>query len=607
MTIAQDPVRCLFHTYRLRLVSLRWLFAIVFWGAIGTQTLAQSIQQDMKRLPDSLKFDVARDSFPDPQAFSKKGWYYSQPGIAYTPTGWVATFRRADSHPAVYTDIMVAYSPDGKKWSGHHRIAHADAWNEFRVWASPQLTRLRDGRLLLICDKGQRSSGQDWPKLSDWQKSHRGMSNHLFWSEDQGKTWSEPVKIDSTGGQPSYILEMSDGQLIYTRTRSEDSDALWEPPQPWGKTYYLSESVRSLDGGEHWEDPVVVADSPFHGDCEVGLVEIAPKTLLAISRIGLGNGDYGQPSRLIYSYDAGQSWTEPVMAPIYAQRPILRKLASGKILAVYRNKMGTSGTYALLFELGETFDYEPAVFIYDEERLRVEDQTMTLRTEESLTKMAMLYFYPAQAPDSRVEIEAELMVEKADTNGCNISAGCWIRFMPDRVCLADRPEQGFDIDATQWHRYRIVRQNSRIAIFVDGELKLETGIDSLENRMVQIGNRMVKGFAFNKIGEDDEEDLHVEAVTHWRQLRVSVENREDFDIDWRWQAKDGYPDPFRRERLIALDVIAAPWGHGGYSAIDQAPDGTIIVTDYTVGGNGEKPSPMPFIRAYHLNEALFQE
>ena len=138
-------------------------------------------------------------------------------------------------------------------------------------------------------------------------------------------------------------------------------------------------------------------------------------------------------------------------------------------------------------------------------------------------------------------------------------------------------------------------------------LKLESSIDGLENRMVQIGNRMVKGFAFNKIGEDDEEDLHVEAVTHWRQIRVQVENAEDYDIDWTWNAADGYPDPFRRERLLALDVIAAPWGHGGYAAIDQAPDGTIIVTDYTVGGNGEKPAPMPFIRAYHLHEGLFEE
>lgn len=561
-------------------------------------------QHEMKRLPDSLKYYVARDTTPDPNAFSRHGWYYSQAGIAHTPTGWVSVYRRADSHPSVYTDIMVAYSRNGKDWSGHHRIAHADVWNEFKVWASPQMTPLRDGRLVVICDLGQRSSGQDWPKLSDWQKPPREMSNHLFWSEDQGKTWSEPVKIDSTGGEPSYLLETADGKLLYTRTRSNESDKLWQPPQPWGRTYYLSESVRSLDGGKTWEEPVILADSPFHGDCEVGLAEITPDTLLAVTRIGLGNGAYGQPSRFVYSHNGGQSWSDPILAPIYAQRPIVKRLLSGKLLVVYRNKMGTSGTYALVFDPEETFEYEPAAFIYEEERCNIADGKMTIHTEESLTKMVMFNFYPAQAPDSRVEIDAELMVAAADTNGCNISAGCWVRFLPDRVCLADRPEVGFDIDATQWHNYRITRGNSRISIEVDGELKLETNIDSLENRLVQIGNRMVKGFAFNKIGDDDEEGLHVSSTTHWRRLRVRVENREDYHIDWHWNPSLGYPDQFRRDRLVALDVIAAPWGHGGYSSVDQHEDGTIVITDYTVGGNGGKPADMPFIRAYVVDEAI---
>lgn len=584
----------------MKQILIFWII-LLYFGRL----YSQDFRNEMKVLPDSYKYYVVRDKEPDPSSPNKKGWYYSQAGVVATPTGYVASFRKSDFHTANTTDIMVAYSPDGKIWSGHHSIAHADVWNEHGVWVAPQLSKLKDGRLVIICDYGKRTAGQDWPMLSDWQKSNRGMFNYLFWSQDDGKTWTGSVKADDVGGEPGYIVELDNGTLVYTRTISDVTDKLWNPALPWGNIYYKNELIRSLDSGKTWGDPTIIVDSPFHGDCEVGVVEYALDKLLAITRIGHGGGQFNQPSRFVYSDDGGKTWSQPILSPIYGDRPIVHKLHSGKLLVVYRNRGGgTPGTYAFLFNPDEKFTYQPATFIFEESRCELKENYLTMRSGEKITEYVTFKFYPAQSPDSKVLIETELRVEEADLNGCNISAGCWVRFLPDKVCLADRPEIGFNIDATKWHTYKIIREGKEILVYVDGNLKIKASVDGIENKLVELGTRGVKGFNFNMIGKEDASIAHTKAVTHWRSLHIHVDNKNDYDIDWQWDPSKGYPDQFRRDRIVALDIIAAPYGHCGYSGFTQNTDGTIVITDYTVGGNGKIPSPMPFIRSYVVNEEI---
>ena len=579
------------------------LLPLLLLSPVSCQSQRNTFSHEMQVFPDSLKFDVARDPVPADDAPSKQGWYYSVAGVASTPDGLVAVYRKSDFHTALTTDIMVAYSADkGRTWTGHHSIAHADVWNERAVWIAPQLSRLKDGRLVIICDLGHRTTKDDWPMLSHWQKPNRGMANYLFWSEDYGKTWDGPHLTDQVGGEPGYITELADGTLLYTRTQSEITDKLWNPPLPWGDIYYYNESVKSRDSGKTWNQVSTLAKDPHHGDCEVGTAEIEPDKILAVTRIGLGNGRFGQPSRWIYSYDGAKTWTDAALGPVYAQRPIVRRLQSGKLLLVYRNVWGTPGTNALVFDPEEKLPYQPAAYIFEEERCVLTDGVMHIETGDGIRDQVVYRFYPAQAPDSRVTIKTEMKLDEAGIHGCNISAGCWVRFEPGRISLADRPSEGFDIDATQWHRYEITRDNGTISIKADGKLKLQTSAKGLETRLVQIGNRQTGSFNFYSIGNDEATGRHTRSKSLWKALSVKVENKNDYDIDWQWDPSKGYPDQFRRDRIVLLDKIASSPGHCGYAGSTQMDDGTIVITDYTVGGNGGKPAKMPFIRAYVTTE-----
>src|SRR5262249_26595670 len=85
------------------------------------------------------------------------------------------TYRRSDEHVASVVEIWCARSMDGgRTWNDHRLISRSPYESDGGCWVAPQLGCTRDGRLLLIADRGVKKSKYDWPMLSDWQKPDRG-------------------------------------------------------------------------------------------------------------------------------------------------------------------------------------------------------------------------------------------------------------------------------------------------------------------------------------------------------------------------------------------------------------------------------------------------
>jgi BNR repeat-like domain len=567
----------------------------------------------LRALPASVRATVDQDP----------NWYLHVAGIAAFKDRLVVTYRKSDEHRASVTMIMTAYSLDGgKTWSSPKVISRLGWDPDHACWVAPQLTRFRDGRLGLLCDRGNKLSAIDWPMLSQWELPPRGMANFLFLSEDEGATWTKPRQVDNVGGEPSYIIELSNGSWMFTRTESLPTTAIKHPTAPWGPNYYRNVAVFSDDKGATWPRTSIVADDPLQGDAESGTVEIEPGHVLAVTRIGDGDGRYGQPSRFVHSHDYGKTWEKPRLSPIYAARPIIRKLPNGKLLVTFRQTWGTTGTRAFIFDPKEDLGFQPASFIWDESRCRLTDGALQLRTEEGTANAVEFNLYPVEDDDSTVELEAEVLVKEAASEGCLLSAGAWVRLLPGRVSLADRPGEGFDCSTNQWHKYRLDYAKGVLTIYVDGREMLKSSTEGIFTRCVRFGNRHegeAVGGTPPKLSPMDpaSSEFHKLQRTHpleglkyennqshslWRSVSVKVRNRRDSSVAWSWQASSGrYPDQFRRDRVVLIEPNGSfAGGNSGYSGWDQMPDGRIAIADYTPGN---PPAERPLLRVYVVPES----
>lgn len=537
------------------------------------------------------------------------GWYHSVANVVQTPEGLVASYRLSDSHCAVDTYIMVCRSTDGgRSWRDHRKITKANVWEDHRVWLAPQMSRLRDGRLVIICDLGQRTTHQKWPMLSEWQTPARGMWNFLFWSEDHGQTWSEPVQCDSIGGEPSYIIETQDGTLLYTATVSDRTDRIEDPPLPWGDIYYKNILMASTDKGKTWTKRSDVTDAPFHGDCEVGLVELAPDHLLAATRIGFSGGALGNPSRFVHSFDNGRTWEKPIPAPFYGQRPMVGRLQDGRLFATFRNRWGTFATHGFAWGENENLGYEPNSFIWEEERCQLAGDVLRAETSPGSEHEVLFGFYPALDRRSRVEVALEVRVPEGGSDGWGlVSAGFPLRLLPDGIGLEranayDRsvdatgvvslkPRDGADaassservaaLDLTRWQHLRFVREDGLLTVICGSQTLFEIEVTDRLDRTVRFGSQGL-------------------ARVEWKSASVKVAHPDDETIDWSWSAASGsYPDQFRRDRMVRLNRSADT----GYSGWTQLDDGTVLMTDYTndaFEGFGALDGTPTVIKAYRI-------
>lgn len=534
------------------------------------------------------------------------GIYHHSAGVVHTPAGLVCVYRTCDHHLASWSRINMARSTDGgRTWKEHRELSASSFEKDAACWVAPQTNRMPDGRIFTLIDLGKKKTAFDWPMLSDWQKPDRGMSNHLMESRDHGKTWLPIRQIDKVGGEPSYIVGLSNGTLVYSRTDSAPTNLKKNPSMPWGANYYKSTAVFSDDGGKNWNRTVPIFDCPFMGDCEVGIVEYAPGKLMALSRIGDGGSAFGQPSQIAYSDDFGKTWSKPRLAPVYAHRPWLGKLADGRLFVSFRNAAGsTTGTLSTAFKPEDFAGYHPNNFIWNEACCTLESDGLHLRTEEGTAQAVQFILYPMEDDDSACEVETTLAVKTADTHGCLICVGAWLCFQPTRVFVANRPEQGVDLDATQFHTYRIVNENHRLKLFVDGSLQLDVSTEGIFERNVRFGNRKgAKPTEAHQGGSIFKPDgggfSRNQSHSLWKTFRFQVRNRRDHSVQWNWEARSGkYPDQFRRDNLIMLERNASfVMADNGYSGWTQQPDGTIIVADYT---RGEQALPHPVLRSYRI-------
>ena len=174
--------------------------------------------------------------------------YECFPDVCRTDTGrLIITYRESDSHVAdEYTRLLYRTSDDeGRTWSEKRYIARTEIeGGEIFKWNCPRISRLADGRILLICDGFVRRPGGT---------DSRSESTTWVWtSTDDGESFSGPVDTGVPGIVPDQIVELASGRLLLA-----SHERLGISPDIYRQMVHISD-----DGGDTWRGPVTVCCLP---------------------------------------------------------------------------------------------------------------------------------------------------------------------------------------------------------------------------------------------------------------------------------------------------------------------------------------------------------
>lgn len=268
----------------------------------------------------------------------------------------------------------------GRSWEQVYRLHEG---GKDVVFLPGSIMRLASGKLLLMeCLYG----GYDG-KTHDPERSLLELYTQT--SDDDGRTWGEPHKVETTWryvSVPLAFIQLSSGRLLYPsgylteRSGSSVICSLYSDDE--GDTWQRSPDVLDI-GGEGFES----------GPCEPTVVELPDGRVWMLMRTQTG------VQWESFSSDGGVSWTapQPGRFPSSSAPATFCKLRDGRIVVVWNNAVfapyaRTSLAIAMSDDGGQTFygfreiDHTPAFVQNFEQRYGVQ------------------YAFPAEAPDGTIVV-----------------------------------------------------------------------------------------------------------------------------------------------------------------------------------------------------------
>ena len=476
-----------------------------------------------------------------------------------------------DAHWSQESQILTILASDdnGDTWFKLSSPGMADLRKGDERLVTPRLSRFSDGRLAVFIDHDDYGHFHEDQPHGIW----------IYWSHDNGLTWSKPQTPEIPGFEPDRIVELPDGRYAAV------VQAMRGQSQQLGLVFYTSS-----DKGKTWQTISTVLHDGYHQHAEGGLIVMDNGKLLAV--VARENHNAGNPSFVAFSRDSGLSWTAPQMCPFHFHRPYGKQLADGRVLVTGRNLLGGSGTYAWCGDLkAEAGFYEPGGPLAHY-KAGFEDGIFVIENGPNLD--ARYTLLPPESSKADIFFEAEVKVEGNDKEFAaffcvaGLARPGLVKIAPDLLGLDGIVNTGVDstskLDFRQWRTITLRSRRGLLTVAVDGKIifrRMESynAPVAKDSYCPEPGTRT----QFGQLGE--------KGKSFWRRVSYRVINPTQPDCAFEWRAADGrHPDHYQRERLTLLHPNVHPkdrggWPDHGYSSWLQLDDGTIVFVDYTTAGD----------------------
>lgn len=243
--------------------------------------------------------------------------YEAWPDVALTEGGrLICVFAECTHHgDRSFTRLVMTKSDDrGRSWSG--KKPFTEETNGRPYWNNPRISRLRDGRLVIIADK-------------IYKENELGGKVFCWIGDSEGESFEGPILTPATGIVPDKLCELESGRwLLCAHDRNEKG--------------FLEQKLWYSDNqGGQWQGPVKVAEEEGLHLCEGSILPLEEGTLVCFLRENSGEG---RDCYKAISTDQGESWSGVFRTPIPGcHRPVTGLLQSGKVLITYRFMQGGKG------------------------------------------------------------------------------------------------------------------------------------------------------------------------------------------------------------------------------------------------------------------------
>ena len=193
----------------------------------------------------------------------------------------------------------------------------------------------------------------------------------LYYSNDQGRTWSEPRIVPVDLPPDKYTCNGAGSLTQFAPDRWMYPLETWKPEgyhgPPDQKALALAAAVFSADHGQTWGEFTPIADDEsgriLWWDLMNALLPDGRAYTLLWSHL------YGTSEDLVnhwsLSHDQGRTWSEPQPTNLRGQVCTPIPLADGRLVAIYNFRHDPHGIRVALSEDLATFDTERELVVFD--------------------------------------------------------------------------------------------------------------------------------------------------------------------------------------------------------------------------------------------------